>query len=402
MRVRVGARTDVGRVRERNEDAYLVQEPLYAVADGMGGHRGGDVASSMTVEALESVELPSDDPLASLVEEIKKANVEVLRRGESDKELRGMGTTVTAFLTDDDRAYVAHVGDSRAYLLRDGSLQRLTRDHTLVERMVEEGRLQADEARHHPQRSILTRALGVDQDVQVDDLTLDPLQAGDRILLCSDGLSAMVDEDVIERALLEEADPQAACERLVEAAIEAGGEDNITVLVLDIEEDGDGGSKAAAEVSAPRRSQTPSNPATSATSPPPVARADTVVQAPVEAPTDKEPRRRHGLRRWIVRLAVLAVLVIVALVALRVYVNRQWYVGEAAGRVAIYHGIPTAVMGFDLSHVAAETSLAAVEVKQLTFYRDLPDGITADSFQEAQAIVVQMREDVKAVPGTSQ
>ena len=402
MKVRVGARTDVGRVRERNEDAYLVQEPLYAVADGMGGHRGGDVASSMTVEALESVELPSDDPLASLVEEIKKANVEVLRRGESDKELRGMGTTLTAFLTDDDRAYVAHVGDSRAYLLRDGSLQRLTRDHTLVERMVEEGRLLPDQARHHPQRSILTRALGVDDDVQVDDLTLDPLQAGDRILLCSDGLSAMVDEDVIERILLEEADPQAASDQLVEAAIEAGGEDNITVLVLDIEQDGEGGSNSTAAVKAPRRSESPPESEPATTSPPPVDRADTVAQAPVEAGTHEEPRRRHRLRRWIIRLAVLAVLVIAALVALRVYVNRQWYVGEAAGRVAIYHGMPTTAMGFDLSHVAAETNLAAAEVKQVTFYRDLSDGITADSFQEAQTIVAQMREDVKAVPGTSQ
>jgi PPM family protein phosphatase len=400
MRVRVGVRTDVGRVRERNEDSYLVREPLFAVADGMGGHRGGDVASAMTLEALKAVELPPEEPLASLVEEIKKANVEVLRRGESDKDLRGMGTTLTALLTDDDRAYVAHVGDSRAYLLRDGALQRLTRDHTLVERMVEEGRLQADQARHHPQRSILTRALGVEDDVQVDDLTLDPIQSGDRILLCSDGLSAMVDEDVIEEILVEETDPQAACDRLVEAALEAGGEDNITVLVLDIEE-GEPSEPSAAEVGRTSRGQSPSNPALDATSPPPVARADTIVQQPVEAPAPEpdEPRRRGRLRRWILRLVVLVLLVAIAVVGVRIYVNRQWYVGESAERVAIYHGIPTTVLGFDLSHVAAQTDLRAADVERIRFYRELSDGITTDSFEAAQTLVGQMRRDVQALQG---
>jgi serine/threonine protein phosphatase PrpC len=396
MRVRVGARTDVGRVRERNEDSYLVQDPLYVVADGMGGHRGGDVASSMILESLEGVELPPDDLLASLVEEIKKANVEVLRRGESDKDLHGMGTTLTAFLTDDDRAYVAHVGDSRAYLLRDGAIQRLTRDHTLVERMVEQGRLRPDQARDHPQQNILTRVLGVEDDVEVDDLTLEPIQPGDRVLLCTDGLTHMVDDEEIEQILKDEADPQAACDLLVEAALAAGGEDNITVLVLDIEE---GDPSTAAEVGRGSRGQSQPNPALAATSPP---RADTIVQRPIEAGAGderEEPHRRGRIRRWILRLAVLVILIVVAVVGLRIYVNQQWYVGESAERVAIYHGIPTTLLGFDLSHVAAQTDLTAAEVERIRFYRDLADGITADSFQEAQRIVSQMRQDVQDTQG---
>jgi serine/threonine protein phosphatase PrpC len=385
MKVRVGAKTDVGRVRDRNEDAYLIREPLFAVADGMGGHRGGDVASSMTVDALERADLPPDAPLGVLVAEIKKANQEVLRRGESDQGLRGMGTTLTAFVTDRDRAYVAHVGDSRAYLLRDGALQRLTRDHTLVERMVEEGRIQPDQARHHPQRSILTRALGVEDEVEVDDLTVDPIQPGDRILLCTDGLSAMVDEAEIDRILREEGDPQAAAERLVEAAIQAGGDDNVTVIVLDIE---DGQSAKESDSSSAVEDE-----------PPPHAVLATDIED--EEGEDHGPSRPSRRRRLMVGLAVALVVVVAAFIGARVYVGQQWYVGESAGRVAIYKGIPTDVLGFDLSHVEETTDLAAADVERLAFWSKLPDGITADSLQAARALVTQMRQDVAAAKAPS-
>ena len=242
MKFRVGAVTDVGRARERNEDAYLVNDPLYAVADGMGGHRGGDVASTLALEVL--AEMASRDsgetPLSRLVEEIKEANRRVMERGESERDLRGMGTTLTAFVAAGDRGYLAHVGDSRAYRLRDGSLQQLTEDHTLVQRMVREGRLTPEEAAHHPQRSILTRALGVEGDLDVDDLTLD-LRDGDRLLLCTDGLSSMVPRARIQEILESEPDPQVASDLLVEEANGAGGDDNITVIVVDVIPDGEAG-----------------------------------------------------------------------------------------------------------------------------------------------------------------
>ena len=370
MRVKVGAKTDVGRIRERNEDAYLINEPLYAVADGMGGHRGGDVASSMTLEALQEVALPQQAPLGKLLEEIKKANVEVLRRGDADSDLRGMGTTLTAFLKDDDKGYIAHIGDSRAYLLRDGSVQRLTRDHTLVERMVEEGRLQPEQARNHPQQNILTRVLGVEDNVEVDDLTLDPIQPGDRILLCTDGLSHMVGDDTIEGILQEEADPQAAADRLVDAAIEAGGEDNVTVIVLDVEE-GDPDLTVAAEIGGASTSQ--ADPDVAPASPPPAGPDVTAVHEAVEVEADDDtyvddrPRRRgRRLLKWV---AVVVVLLVVAVIGVRFYANQQWYVSDNGQQVAIYHGIPTTVLGFDLSHLAAMTDLTAAEVEQVPFWK---------------------------------
>lgn len=192
MRVRTGARSDIGRLRQRNEDAYLIKEQLFVVADGMGGHRGGDVASALALEIIESSTSGEATP-GALVDEIKRANRAVLERGESDRDLRGMGTTLTGVLAEDARAHVVHVGDSRAYLLRGGTLQQLTEDHTLVQRMVREGRLTEHEAAQHPQRSILTRALGVDEDIPVDELSLD-IHPGDRLLLCTDGLTSMVED----------------------------------------------------------------------------------------------------------------------------------------------------------------------------------------------------------------
>ncbi|HEX9235688.1 MAG TPA: SpoIIE family protein phosphatase, partial [Actinomycetota bacterium] len=219
-----------------------------------------------------------------------------------------------------------------------------------------------DQAQHHPQQNILTKVLGVDEDLEVDDLTIDPIQPGDRILLCTDGLSHMVDEDVIERILKGERDPQTAAERLVDAALEAGGEDNVTVLVLDVEE----GDPAEASVS-----------------------------SPASAVAEELPTRRW--RRALVWLAVLLVVVIAGLIGADVYVSHQWYVGEEAGRVAIYNGIPTKVLWVELSHVEETTELSAARVEQVAYWRSLPDGITADNLQEARGIVDQMRQDVQSI-----
>jgi serine/threonine protein phosphatase PrpC len=374
MRVRVGARSDIGRARERNEDSYLVREPLFAVADGMGGARGGDVASSLALEILEG------DGVTSLVETIKQANQRVLERAESDRDLRGMGTTLTAVITEDAKAHVAHVGDSRAYLLRDGNLQQLTEDHTLVQRMVREGRITEEEARRHPQRSVITRALGVEGDLSVDELTLD-VHPGDRLLLCTDGLTSMVEGSRIRQILGEEDDPQAACDRLIDAANRAGGDDNVTVIIVDFLGEGAGlADRATKPAVALRREATPE-----AAEPP--------------AAVSAAPRRRVRWRRVVLWSAVVVALVVVAVIGVRLYVERQWYVGDAGGRVAIYNGIPTEVLGFDLSHVQVTTELSTAEARRLQPWSGLSEGITAGSLEEAERIVDQIRQDLAEPTG---
>jgi PPM family protein phosphatase len=400
MRIRVGVQTDIGRSRVRNEDAYLVNDPVFAVADGMGGHRGGDVASSLALESLRSAgEGSAAEDFQQLVEQIKTANQRVLERGEADRDLRGMGTTLTAILASDGRAHVAHVGDSRAYVLRDGNLQQLTEDHTLVQRMVREGRLTEEEAHTHPQRSIVTRALGVDENIPIDELTLD-LKEGDRFLLCTDGLSSMLERDTIQQILQSEPDPQAACDRLVEEANQAGGDDNITVVLLDVVGDdeaaADGLESAAVQRSVAKT--TPEGPDPS---------GDTALARSVP---DEEPapsrRRRRGLNRKRAAVWIGVVLVVIAtgLIGTRYYLDRQWYVGDADGRVAIYNGIPATVLGVKLAHVQESTELSAVDAERLAYWRGLEDGITAASFEQAQSIVDRIRQDLQkqptAQPGT--
>ncbi|HSL11233.1 MAG TPA: Stp1/IreP family PP2C-type Ser/Thr phosphatase, partial [Actinomycetota bacterium] len=238
MKIRVGVATDIGRVREGNEDSFLVEPPLYAVADGMGGHRGGEVASQL---ALETVERMFRAGRGTLEEQIREANRAVFARSSEDRSVAGMGTTLTAALVSDAGVHLAHVGDSRAYLLRAGAFRQLTQDHTLVHRMLDAGEISEAEAEVHPHRNVLTRVVGTEPDVRVDERDVGLLE-GDRLLLCSDGLTNMVTEDQIQ-AILEATptNPQEAADRLVRAANRAGGVDNITVLVLDlVGDDADG------------------------------------------------------------------------------------------------------------------------------------------------------------------
>ena len=406
MRVVIGAGSDIGRARERNEDSYVVQEPLFAVADGMGGHRGGAVASSLAVEKLRDVLRDDRVEPGALIEEIKAANQRVLERGAADRDLRGMGTTLTALLAEEGKAHIAHIGDSRAYLLRDGSLKQLTEDHTLVQRMVMEGKLLPEEAERHPQRSILTRALGVDDDVEPDTMTLDPVLPGDRLLLCTDGLTGMVDVNGIENVLKSESNPQRAADVLIDEANAAGGDDNITVLVLDFIDDGPGGGRARAreatspefggaaaatvEAAAPEASDEGETGVLAAAD---LRRAEAEIdQAPSE---DGEPPHRR--KRWIrvARWVIVAAVVLAALfVGARLYLNNQWYVGVAAGRVAIYNGIPTSVVGVELSHVEETTRIPAGRAEVLRPWSGLREGITAESLGEARGIVNQIRSDI--------
>ncbi len=241
VRLRAGATTDVGRVRTINQDSFLVLDDrgLYVVADGMGGHQGGEVASTLAVEALRATFVGgTSDALAEAIEE---ANLRIHERGEADPDLQGMGTTVVAVaVVEDDEGgslLIANVGDSRAYLFRDGDLTQLTEDHSMVADLVREGRITEAEAEVHPQRNIVTRVLGVYDQVDIDLWPVDVVR-GDRLLLCSDGLFNEVAADQTASVLRRLSDPQEAADELVRLANEGGGRDNITVLVVDVVDDG--------------------------------------------------------------------------------------------------------------------------------------------------------------------
>ena len=234
----VGHATDTGRKRRRNEDEYVVQPPLFAVADGMGGAQAGELASSLAAGAVRDDERPDagsgERHVADLIQE---ANRRVYQRSNEDATVSGMGTTMTVALVDDHTVSFGHVGDSRAYLIRNGGLEQLTEDHSLVAELVRTGQLSPEEAETHPQRSVITRALGSDPDVDVDTFSIEA-QAGDLFMICSDGLTSMVDDDAILRTVEKHRDNlQAAAKALVKAANKGGGEDNITVVFFEIGED---------------------------------------------------------------------------------------------------------------------------------------------------------------------
>lgn len=244
--MRYAARSDVGRVRENNEDYCYADGRLFIVADGMGGHQGGEVASLAAVEEFLRCERENRavDPLRRLRACLQAANQAVLRMATGNPELEGMGTTFTVLLLDRG-AYLGHVGDSRAYLLREGGINPLTRDHSLVEKMVREGRLTPGEARWHPRRNIILRAVGLTPNLSADLVRVE-VRPGDRILLCTDGLSSQLEDEEISQVLREVEEPEECVTRLVEEANARGGEDNVTVVVVDLEE-GDGLFSPAAE-----------------------------------------------------------------------------------------------------------------------------------------------------------
>lgn len=323
MRLVVGAATDVGRVRDGNEDAYLVDDAmgLVAVADGMGGHRGGEVASATALEALRAA-ISTGRPLREAVEDANRA---VFDKAQTDESLRGMGTTITAAtLAAGGTLLIGHVGDSRAYLLRNGELRQVTTDHSLVEELVRDGRLTPDEAAVHPQRSIITRALGVDSSVEVDVYPVE-LQAGDVLMFCSDGLTGMLQPDLIAAELRREDSPARAATRLVDAANASGGEDNITVVVVAVTDE------------APAR--TPIVPV-AVPEPPPLD----------ELPTEEAKVRRHrGRKVGKVLLWVLPILLVlgIAVAAVGWYARRSYYVGVHQGNVTIFKGVPGGLAGWD-------------------------------------------------------
>jgi protein phosphatase len=353
VKLAAASATDQGLVRSNNEDSFLIddQRALFAVADGMGGHRGGEVASRTAIEALRAAVANG----AALHDAITRANTAVLDRAEHDDELTGMGTTMTAVIAVGGRQLlIGHVGDSRAYLLHDGELTRATEDHSLVEELVREGRLTPEQAESHPQRAIVTRALGVDDDVQVDLYTLD-IEAGDRVVLCSDGLTTMVRERDIERIARTEADPQRLAEALVRAANDAGGEDNTTVVIVDVLE--------ADVVPA-------SDPTALLIDPNETASLSAVVAPPdpPEPPAPKEPRapgaRRRAVRGAVLVLLPLLLIIGVATAALGWYARGSYFVGASGGEVVIFKGVPGGVLGWNPT-VSEHTNLSVADLPPL-------------------------------------
>jgi protein phosphatase len=410
MKMIVGVRSDVGRVREGNEDSYLVREPLFVVADGMGGHTAGDVASQTAIETIQSADSGSLSDEGSLERVIKEANSAIWSRSQAEPSLRGMGTTCTLILVDGTELHIGHVGDSRAYLLRNGELSQLTEDHTLVGRMVKEGRLSPEEADHHPQRSIITRALGVDPEVQVDLSTVG-VEQGDRVLICSDGLTSMLEADAIGAVLEEETDPQRAVDRLVDLANEAGGEDNITVVVVAFT-DAEGAPETARATAAMTKAE--GDGARAAPAPGGVAVAqpgaeDTgfvrVDTDPARRPPRDEPRpprhaepaarrARGGAWRAVIgTLLIVAILLVGGFAVFRyVIVPNSYFVGiNDEGTVVIYEGLADEVAGFTFQEEAESSSIALADLP--TFLRaDVREGIEADSLDDARRTVENLEQ----------
>lgn len=367
MELRTGARTDVGLVRGNNQDGYRSDHPLHAVADGMGGHRGGEIASDLALDVLSSWKdrLLDEDP-QRLREAIQEANQTVFRHGQDDEGLAGMGTTLTAALFSDGNVTLAHVGDSRAYLLRGNTLSQLTEDQTLVAQWEREGKIDAGEAEHHPQRHILRQAVGSGADLDVDMTTVE-LRGGDRLLLATDGLHGVVgDDERIKETLLAHDDPETAAAELVELAKAAGGNDNITVLVLDVVAD------------------TAPGPATGDADEP-------VIVSKPSSGTRKAPGRlRRNPRRVALTAGAVALVALIGVIAFARSAGPAYLLGTSDGYVALLEGTP--------GEGGEPPDAEVVEV-----YRDVPlsdiakpsredlrSGIEVVSPREAERILAQL------------
>jgi serine/threonine protein phosphatase PrpC len=299
--VRLGATAALshpGRRRRLNEDSYVLEPPLFAVADGIGGAKAGEVASGLAADAVQESFGDGATGEARVAALIEEANRRVFRRASEDREASGMGTTMTVALVEDERVAIGHVGDSRAYLYRDGRLEQLTDDHSLVAELVRSGKLTPEEAEAHPQRSVITRALGTDSEVDVDTFAV-PAKPGDLFLLCSDGLTAMVDDDTIVEAIEQHRSNLAeAAKALVNAANRGGGEDNITVVFFELHGDGDDTAQTASSVAVEHAT----------------ANEETLDESQGQPVVEVAPRRRRSKALW--ALAVVAVLLMAAAVIL--------------------------------------------------------------------------------------
>lgn len=413
--IRAHAVSDVGLARSNNQDSGYSGRGLYVVADGMGGHAGGDVASAIAVRGLAALDRTYDsapDAQNAIRGGFIEAQEAIADMVAERPELAGMGTTVSAIAFVGEDAVITHIGDSRIYRLRDNVLEQITSDHTFVQRLVDTGRITPDEAANHPRRSVLMRVLGdIDQVPEVDSEVLET-RPGDRWLLCSDGLSSYVNEADIRRAMQSKPTPEAAADQLLRDALGVGAPDNVTVVVIDIEHDGLGstqpaeplgglepqtvGSAAAPlEFTSPRtRSQTrlPSllrHPLRSAA----------IEDSHFEPETDEylaalvtEDRRRLRRRRAV---AITLILAAIAIVVGGLWLAYQWtqsrfFVGPQDGYVAVFQGVQQDVGPISLHHLAYKTDVRLVDLP--TFRREgVVNTISLGSLAEADATVKELR-----------
>jgi serine/threonine protein phosphatase PrpC len=394
-------KTDTGRQRHANEDSYFARAPLFAVADGMGGAQAGEVASRIAAGAFEKRgRVSAEEPAEGTLEQIaQSANRETHQLAQEDSSRAGMGTTLTAAMVDGQQVAVGHVGDSRLYLFRDGQIERMTRDHSLVEEFVRQGKLTPEQAEKHPQRSVITRALGPENSVEVDTFRI-PARDGDVFLLCSDGLSGMVSDDDM-RAILEAGGPlDEAAKALVEAANDNGGRDNITAVLFKLEDDGESDPRtkattesydtiagdeqapSAEQIQAERQRIADMDTQARVTQPVPDAEegepVPTAVASAVRIPPRASPRmrppeagtgttsrprpapRRRG--RWLPRAIIAGVLIVaIAIGAVYVVSRNVYFVGtNDDGLVTLYRGLPYDLpLGVELYRRCRSRPLAA-------------------------------------------
>ncbi|MCC5947278.1 MAG: Stp1/IreP family PP2C-type Ser/Thr phosphatase [Nitriliruptoraceae bacterium] len=390
----------VGQVREGNEDALLLRDSVFAVADGMGGHLAGEVASANALKPIDALvgRVFNDAPeaLEALRDAVVTANTSVSKMAIDNPDYRGMGTTLTAALVEGRRLHVAHVGDSRAYLLRDGTFSQITDDHTFVQHLIDEGRITREEAAHHPQRSVVTRAIGVSPEVDVDSMSLD-LRDGDQVLLCSDGLTGVVPDEDIATVLGDTDDADAAVADLIERANEAGGPDNITVLLLRYEDDGqdDGATiTTARQRPIPIRSNSPSDGEDWAGQ---LGHYGSLTRSGGGAGSaamgaargggdDDSPAPGRILLRATAIVVGLAVLAGILFGMGQFLLSRSYFVGLDGEEVVIYQGIDGAIGPIPLARVVERTDLFLDDIPSYEHPR-LEQGRTAADINDARRLV---------------
>ena len=441
--LRYAVRSDVGLLREGNEDSAYAGPRLLAVADGMGGHAAGEVASSLTIASMAKLdsEPPGGDMLTELASAVAAANARLQEMIIANPAVEGMGTTLTALFWSDGQAAVCHIGDSRGYLLREGELYQITHDHTLVQSLVDEGRISADDVSTHPQRSLLLRALD-GRSVAEPDLSVHEGQAGDRYLLCSDGLSGVVSDETLRETLASIEDPDAVARQLIELALHGGGPDNITCIVADVVDAATsrapaGGTPvlagAAANVHDPRLSTDGTgtfgavgehrgnhvagsyddHAQPSMTTAQPMVAVDDLDPDGVPLAlasengtglTDLRVRRSHRAqprrsvrRRWPIVTTSLVVLLAVVVgggyIAWR-WSQDQYYIGaDSGGHVVIYRGINQRIVGISLSKPFHQTQIQLAQVPS-PYQQGFKSTDTVNSLSSAQAIVARVQSAV--------
>ncbi|KQS66873.1 PP2C family serine/threonine-protein phosphatase [Modestobacter sp. Leaf380] len=389
--LRYAARSDRGLIRGSNQDSVYAGPRLLAVADGMGGHAAGDVASKVVIAALEHLDddAPTGDMLQSLRSAVFDGSEHLREVIRESPQLEGMGTTLTAVLFAGGRLALCHVGDSRAYLVRDGQLAQITHDDTFVQTLIDDGRITADEANSHPQRSLLLRALN-GQDVE-PDLSMREARAGDRYLICSDGLSGVVSHETMADAL-HDPDPQATADRLIELALRSGGPDNITVIVADVVDD-DGSARMDPVIdgaAGDNRGQREVDPRSAAGR---AALADPRPPTPAAQMTASAPpvERRRPLRTALIALGTVVVLGAAA-VGAYLFVMDHWFVRSVdEGDVGVYRGVNASIVGVDLFSLDTPTELALTDLTQAARSRVVA-GIEAADRDDADRILANLLE----------